>query len=312
MTTQTQKHRWRRTTPRSRRSMPRCGRSATTPPSLASSSRSSAASSSRPARSAPASGARRRCGHGQRRHPGGAGGRRGRRVRPRPGAARRRSRSSPMTRSVSTSSGARADAEALPFEDASFDVVTSCVGVMFAPHHQPAADELVRVLRPGGRLGLVSWTPAGFIGQMFATMKPYAAPPPPGAQPPPLWGDEAHVLALLGDRVGRGREREAHRCGRISPGRRTSATSSSAPTARRSSPTAASLTTPTGSQPSMRPWSGSPVTTWTSAAGCRGSTCCSPPDRARSERHRPRRRRPARECRTPPCPPTPLSYPLGI
>ena len=95
----------------------------------------------------------------------------------------------------------RADAEALPFGDATFDVVTSSVGVMFAPHHQVAADELVRVLRPGGRLGLVAWTPAGFIGQMFATMKPYAAPPPPGAQPPPLWGDESHVRALLGDRV---------------------------------------------------------------------------------------------------------------
>ncbi len=72
---------------------------------------------------------------------------------------------------------------------------------MFAPHHQEAADELVRVVRPGGRIGLLSWTPAGFIGQMFATMKPYAPPPPPGAQPPPLWGDEAHVRALLGDRV---------------------------------------------------------------------------------------------------------------
>lgn len=95
----------------------------------------------------------------------------------------------------------RADAEALPFDDASFDVVTSCVGVMFAPHHQVAADELVRVLRPGGRLGLVAWTPAGFIGQMFAVMKPYAAPPPPGAQPPPLWGDEGHARELLGGRV---------------------------------------------------------------------------------------------------------------
>jgi SAM-dependent methyltransferase len=94
-----------------------------------------------------------------------------------------------------------ADAEALPYGDASFDVVLSCVGVMFAPHHQQSADELVRVLRPGGRLGLLSWTPSGFIGQMFATMKPYAPPPPPGAQPPPLWGDEAHVRNLLGDRV---------------------------------------------------------------------------------------------------------------
>ncbi|MFZ2527096.1 MAG: class I SAM-dependent methyltransferase [Rhodococcus sp. (in: high G+C Gram-positive bacteria)] len=94
-----------------------------------------------------------------------------------------------------------ADAEALPFDDASFDVVLSCVGVMFAPHHQAAADELVRVTRPGGRIGLLSWTPDGFIGRMFATMKPYAPPPPPGAQPPPRWGDETHVRALLGDRV---------------------------------------------------------------------------------------------------------------
>jgi ubiquinone/menaquinone biosynthesis C-methylase UbiE len=95
-----------------------------------------------------------------------------------------------------------ADAEALPYDDASFDAVVSCVGVMFAPHHQAAADELVRVCRRGGTIGLLSWTPGGFIGQMFATMKPYAPPPPPGAQPPPLWGNEAHVRNLLGDRVG--------------------------------------------------------------------------------------------------------------
>lgn len=94
-----------------------------------------------------------------------------------------------------------ADAEALPFDEAEFDVVMSCVGVMFAPHHQASADELVRVCRPGGQIGLLSWTPGGFIGQMFATMKPYAPPPPPGAQPPPLWGDEDHVRTLLGDRV---------------------------------------------------------------------------------------------------------------
>jgi SAM-dependent methyltransferase len=94
-----------------------------------------------------------------------------------------------------------ADAEALPFADGEFDVVLSCLGVMFAPHHQVAADELVRVCRPGGTIGLLSWTPAGFIGQMFATMKPYAPPPPPGASPPPLWGSEDHVRALLGDRV---------------------------------------------------------------------------------------------------------------
>ncbi len=94
-----------------------------------------------------------------------------------------------------------ADAEALPYPDGQFDAVLSCVGVMFAPHHRACADELVRVCRPGGTIGLLNWTPEGFIGQMFATMKPYAPPLPPGAQPPPLWGSEEHVRALLGDRV---------------------------------------------------------------------------------------------------------------
>jgi SAM-dependent methyltransferase len=93
------------------------------------------------------------------------------------------------------------DCEALPYADASFDVVMSSVGVMFAPHHQAAADELVRVTRPGGRIGLVSWTPEGFIGQLFATMRPFVPAPPPGAQPPPLWGDPHHVVALLSDGV---------------------------------------------------------------------------------------------------------------
>jgi SAM-dependent methyltransferase len=94
-----------------------------------------------------------------------------------------------------------ADAEALPYGDGEFDVVMSCVGVMFAPHHQASADELVRVCRQGGTVGLISWTPEGYIGQMFMTMKPYAPPPPAGSQPPPQWGDEQHVRALLGDRV---------------------------------------------------------------------------------------------------------------
>ena len=93
------------------------------------------------------------------------------------------------------------DAESLPFDDAEFDVVMSCVGVMFAPHHQASADELLRVCRPGGTIGLVSWTPGGFVGEMFSTMKPYTPPPPPGAQAPPLWGDEAHVRGLLGNKV---------------------------------------------------------------------------------------------------------------
>ncbi|CAN5210055.1 class I SAM-dependent methyltransferase [soil metagenome] len=94
-----------------------------------------------------------------------------------------------------------ADAENLPYDDASFDVVMSTVGVMFAPHHQIAADELLRVTRSGGRIGLINWTPEGFIGQLFATMKPFAAPPAPGSSPAPLWGSEEHVRELFGDRA---------------------------------------------------------------------------------------------------------------
>jgi SAM-dependent methyltransferase len=94
-----------------------------------------------------------------------------------------------------------ANAHELPFGDGEFDVVMSCIGVMFAPFHQQAADELVRVTKPGGRIGLISWTPEGHIGQLWAAMKPYAPAPPPGAQPPPLWGQEDHVRALFGERV---------------------------------------------------------------------------------------------------------------
>jgi len=93
------------------------------------------------------------------------------------------------------------DAESLPYDAGGFDVVLSCVGVMFAPHHQAAADELLRVCRPGGTIALISWTPKGYIGQLFAALKPFVAPPPPGAQPPPLWGDPDHVAALFGNRV---------------------------------------------------------------------------------------------------------------
>jgi SAM-dependent methyltransferase len=93
------------------------------------------------------------------------------------------------------------DAENLPFEDGSFEVVMSAIGAMFAPHHQEVADELVRVCRPGGTIGLLSWTPEGMIGALFRTMGPFAPPPPPGAQPPPLWGGEEHLRGLFGDRV---------------------------------------------------------------------------------------------------------------
>jgi ubiquinone/menaquinone biosynthesis C-methylase UbiE len=94
-----------------------------------------------------------------------------------------------------------ADAENLPFEDESFDVVMSCIGAMFAPRHQDVADELVRVCRPGGTIAMLNWTPEGMIGALFRTMGPFAPPPPPGAQPPPLWGSEEHVRELFGDRV---------------------------------------------------------------------------------------------------------------
>jgi SAM-dependent methyltransferase len=94
-----------------------------------------------------------------------------------------------------------ADAEHLPFADAGYDLVLSCVGVMFAPFHQPVADELLRVTRPGGRIALVNWTPSGFIGQLFATMRPFVPAPPEGASPGPLWGDEDHVRTLFGDSI---------------------------------------------------------------------------------------------------------------
>lgn len=94
-----------------------------------------------------------------------------------------------------------ADAEALPFADASFDVVISSIGCMFAPHHQLVADEIVRVCRPGGTLGLLSWTPEGMIGALLKTIGPFAPPPPAGATPPPRWGVPGHLAELFGDRV---------------------------------------------------------------------------------------------------------------
>jgi SAM-dependent methyltransferase len=94
-----------------------------------------------------------------------------------------------------------ADAEALPFESASFDVVMSAIGVMFAPYHQSAADELVRVCRPGGTVAVLSWTPDGMLGSLFKLMGKYAPTPPPGVQPPPLWGGEEHLSGLLDGRV---------------------------------------------------------------------------------------------------------------
>lgn len=95
-----------------------------------------------------------------------------------------------------------ANAEALPFADGEFDAVLSAIGVMFAPHHQAAADELVRVCRPGGTLGVISWTYEGFFGQMLSTLRPYRPTLMPGVPPAALWGREDYVRGLLGDRVG--------------------------------------------------------------------------------------------------------------
>ncbi len=95
----------------------------------------------------------------------------------------------------------QADAEALPFADEEFDVVTSSFGAMFAPNHQAVADELLRVCRPGGTIGLVSFTPEGLASTFFEGFARYAPPPPPPALSPLLWGDEAHVRKLFGDRV---------------------------------------------------------------------------------------------------------------
>jgi ubiquinone/menaquinone biosynthesis C-methylase UbiE len=94
-----------------------------------------------------------------------------------------------------------ADAEALPFEAGSFDVVTSSVGALFAPDHHAVADELLRVCRPGGTVGMINFTPEGLISDFFGALAQYMPPPPAGALPPPLWGDEGHVRQLFGDRV---------------------------------------------------------------------------------------------------------------
>jgi ubiquinone/menaquinone biosynthesis C-methylase UbiE len=89
------------------------------------------------------------------------------------------------------------DAERLPFDDESFDVVLSTFGVMFAPRHAVAAAEMARVLRPGGRIGLATWTPDGTVADMFRTLSGALPPPPPMVESPLAWGDPAHVEDLL-------------------------------------------------------------------------------------------------------------------
>lgn len=95
----------------------------------------------------------------------------------------------------------QANAHALPFGDGEFDTVVSAIGVMFAPDQQCAADELVRVCRAGGTIGVISWTPTGFFGRMLATIRPYRPTLSAAVPPAALWGREDYVLGLLGDRV---------------------------------------------------------------------------------------------------------------
>ncbi|HQS32172.1 MAG: SAM-dependent methyltransferase [Polaromonas sp. 39-63-203] len=94
-----------------------------------------------------------------------------------------------------------ADAENLPYADASFDVVLSTFGVMFTPNQERAASELARVCKPGGQIGLANWTPSGFIGELFKVIGRYL-PPPAGVKPPSLWGTEAHLRELFGKHTG--------------------------------------------------------------------------------------------------------------
>jgi ubiquinone/menaquinone biosynthesis C-methylase UbiE len=93
-----------------------------------------------------------------------------------------------------------ADAQDLPFDDASFDVAMSIFGAMFAPNQPKTASELLRVTKPGGRIGMANWTPAGSVGQMFQTISKHA-PPPPGVESPLLWGTEDRVRELFGDGI---------------------------------------------------------------------------------------------------------------
>ncbi|OMC43185.1 hypothetical protein A5745_17660 [Mycobacterium sp. IS-2888] len=94
-----------------------------------------------------------------------------------------------------------ANAHALPFGDGEFDTVLSAIGVMFAPDHRRAAGELVRVCRPGGTIGLISWTAEGFFGRMLATIRPYRPSLSPAVPPAALWGREGYIAGLLGDRI---------------------------------------------------------------------------------------------------------------
>ena len=94
-----------------------------------------------------------------------------------------------------------ADAQDLPFEDASFDVAASIFGAMFAPDQERTAAELLRVVKPGGRIGMANWTPDGGVGALFMTIAKHTGGPPPGVMPPALWGVEERIRELFGDGV---------------------------------------------------------------------------------------------------------------
>ncbi|MBS1884090.1 MAG: methyltransferase domain-containing protein [Actinobacteria bacterium] len=94
-----------------------------------------------------------------------------------------------------------ADVQNLPFEDASFDVVTSIFGAMFAPDQERTARELLRVVKPGGRIGMANWTPDGGLSNLFVILVKHTGGPPPGTVPPVLWGSEDHVRQLFGDGI---------------------------------------------------------------------------------------------------------------
>jgi ubiquinone/menaquinone biosynthesis C-methylase UbiE len=94
-----------------------------------------------------------------------------------------------------------ADVENLPFPDESFDIVLSTFGVMFAPHHERSAAEMLRVVKRGGKVGMANWTPESFVGQIFKTMGQYL-PPASGMKSPALWGSEPHLKSLFGDKTG--------------------------------------------------------------------------------------------------------------
>ena len=109
-------------------------------------------------------------------------------------AARRRAAALGLTATLEV-----ADCQKLPYDDASFDVVSSSVGVIFAPDHPRVASELTRVCRPGGRLGLTAWRKSSGVGEMFAVMAPYMPPQPPGVGSAFQWGEEDYVESMLGD-----------------------------------------------------------------------------------------------------------------